>query len=197
MKPLITDGNLLLDRMVRAVEKVRERLLRATAALEAAGVPYAVIGGNAVAAWVAQVDEAAVRNTADVDLLVRREDFPAFQAALEAAGFTYHETMGVHMFLDIGQASARDAIHVLFANEKVQDDYAAPTPDVAESEHLGRYRVIRLEPLVRMKLTSYRRKDQTHIDDMIGLGLIDTAWLDRLPDELAERLKYLLDTPGQ
>jgi predicted DNA-binding protein len=32
---------------------------------------------------------------------------------------------------------------------------------------------------------------------MIDLGLIDTAWLDRLPDELAERLKYLLDTPGQ
>jgi hypothetical protein len=143
------------------------------------------------------VDEAAVRNTADVDLLVRREDFPAFRVALEEAGFTYHETLGVAMFLDGAQASARDAIHVLFANEKVQDDYAAPTPDVAESEHLGRYRVIRLEPLVRMKLTSYHRKDQTHIDDMIDLGLIDTAWLDRLPDELAERLKYLLDTPGQ
>jgi hypothetical protein len=197
MKSLITDGNLLLDRMVRAVEKVRERLLRATAALEAAAVPYAVIGGNAVAAWVAQVDEAAVRNTADVDLLVRREDFPAFRVALEEAGFTYHETLGVNIFLEAGQTSARDAIHVLFANEKVQDDDAAPTPDVAESEHLGRYRVIRLEPLVRMKLTSYRRKDQTHIDDRIGLGLIDTAWLARLPDELAERLKYLLDTPGQ
>ncbi len=39
-----------LDRMVRAVEKVRERLLRATGALDAAGLPYAVIGGNAVAA---------------------------------------------------------------------------------------------------------------------------------------------------
>jgi hypothetical protein len=197
MKPLITDGNLLLDRMVRAVEKVRQRLLRATAALEAAGVPYAVIGGNAVAAWVAQVDEAAVRNTADVDLLVRRDDFPALQAALESAGFTYHETLGVNMFLDGPQASARDAIHVLFANEKVQDDYTVPTPDVSESEKIGTYTVLKLEALVRMKLTSYRRKDQTHLDDMIGLGMIDTSWIDRYSDELAERLKYLLDTPGQ
>ncbi len=36
-----------LDRMVRAVEKVRDRLLRTAAALEGAGVPYAVVGGNA------------------------------------------------------------------------------------------------------------------------------------------------------
>ena len=70
-----------LDRMVRAVEKVRERLLRATAALETANVPYAVIGGNAVAAWVARVDEAAVRNTADVDILLRRDDLPVARAA--------------------------------------------------------------------------------------------------------------------
>ncbi|HEY3244992.1 MAG TPA: hypothetical protein VGM03_16750 [Phycisphaerae bacterium] len=59
------------------MEKVRERLTRAVRALEAAGVPYAVVGGNAVAAWVARVDEAAVRNTQDVDLLLRRTDLPA------------------------------------------------------------------------------------------------------------------------
>ena len=46
------DGLLALQRMERAVEKVRNRLLRSTAALEAAGIPYAVIGGNAVMAWV-------------------------------------------------------------------------------------------------------------------------------------------------
>ena len=75
-----------LDRMVRAVEKVRERLLRTAAILEAAKIPYAVIGGNAVAAWVSRVDEAAVRNTQDVDILLRREDFPAAREAMEAAG---------------------------------------------------------------------------------------------------------------
>jgi hypothetical protein len=40
------------ERTRHAVDKVRDRLLRATAALEQAGVAYAVIGGNAVAAWV-------------------------------------------------------------------------------------------------------------------------------------------------
>jgi len=65
------------QRMIEAVQAVRERALRATAALERAGIPYAVAGGNAVAAWVSRVDRAAVRNTQDVDILVRRSDFEA------------------------------------------------------------------------------------------------------------------------
>ena len=78
------DGILALDRLERAVEKVRDRLLRSTAALEAAGVPYAVIGGNAVMAWVEQVDESAVRFTRDVDIVLRREDLARATAALVA-----------------------------------------------------------------------------------------------------------------
>src|SRR5580693_1912018 len=77
----------VLDRMERAVAKVRERLLRAAAALNQACVAYAMVGGNAVASWVATVDEGAVRNTRDVDLLVRRNDLPAIAAALKQAGF--------------------------------------------------------------------------------------------------------------
>ena len=87
----------ILDRMVRAVEKVRERLARATAALEKAGVPYAVAGGNAVAAWVATVDEAAVRNTQDVDILLRRADLDRAREALEKAGFTYRHAASIDM----------------------------------------------------------------------------------------------------
>src|SRR5579859_6569621 len=85
MAPIL--GPFSLDRMVRAVEKVRARLLRATAALEQAGIPYAVAGGNAVAAWVSRVDDAAVRNTRDVDILLRRSDLSAARAALESTGF--------------------------------------------------------------------------------------------------------------
>ena len=62
------------ERAFMAAEKVRERLMRSTAALERAGVPYAVVGGNAVAEWVGRIDEDAVRNTRDVDILIRRED---------------------------------------------------------------------------------------------------------------------------
>ena len=50
----------ILDRMVRAVARVRERLQCGVSALEAAAVPYAVVGGHAVAAWVATVDAEAV-----------------------------------------------------------------------------------------------------------------------------------------
>src|SRR6476469_3299259 len=81
-------GPEILDRMEKAVAKVRERLLRATKALNEAGIPYAVAGGNAVASWVATVDEGAVRNTRDVDLLVRRADLPAMTVVLEKAGLS-------------------------------------------------------------------------------------------------------------
>lgn len=46
-----------------------------------------------------------------------------------------------------------------------------------------------------MKLTSFRRKDQVHLLDMLDLGMIDETWPARFPLELAERLQELLDTP--
>ena len=113
----------ILDRMERAVAKVRERLLRATAALNQVGVPYAVVGGNAVASWVATVDEGAVRNTRDVDLLVRRSDLPAITAALEQAGFVRDELLDVVMFRDGAEGKPSEAVHLLFAGEKTRPDH--------------------------------------------------------------------------
>jgi hypothetical protein len=184
-----------LDRMVRAVEKVRDRLLHATAALEGAAVPYAVIDGNAVAAWVARVAEAAVRNTQDVDILLRRADLPLARAALEKAGFIYRHVAGIDMFLDGPTAKERDAVHVLYANEKVRPEYLLPTPDVTEVERGPAYQMLTLEALVRMKLTSFRLKDQVHILDMLDVGLLDATWLARLPGDLAARLKEKIDNP--
>jgi hypothetical protein len=181
--------------MVRAVERVRERLLRATAALSAAGIEYAVAGGNAVAAWVAMVDSAAVRNTQDVDILLRREDLPAATRALEAAGFAHRHLAGIDVFLDGPDAKARDAVHIVLAGEKVQADYAIATPDVTESQKTDQFHVLSLESLVRMKLTSFRRKDQVHLQDMLEVGLIDESWVSRLPAELGSRLRHLIETP--
>lgn len=189
------DGLSALDRLERAVEKVRDRLLRSTAALEAAGVPYAVIGGNAVMAWVEQVDESAVRFTQDVDLVLRREDLDRADEALTKAGFIRRRVAGIEMFLDGPDAKARNAVHVIFSGEKVRPDYLAPVPDVAESVSFTSYRVLALEAVVRMKLTSYRRKDQVHLLDMLDVGLIDATWPARYPTELAARLQHLIDTP--
>ena len=188
-------GEFSLERMVRAVEKVRDRLLRAAQALDKAGVPYAVVGGNAVAAWVSKVDEAAVRNTQDVDILIRRADLDRATAALATAGFVHRHVAGIDIFLDGPQAKARDAVHVVFAGEKVRQEYLLAAPEVTESQRGDNYQVLALEALVRMKLTSFRRKDQVHLVDMIDVGLIDASWKDRLPAELAARLQELLDTP--
>jgi hypothetical protein len=189
-------GPFSLDRMVRAVEKVRERLLRATAALDKAGVAYAVAGGNAVAVWVTRIDEAAVRNTRAVDILIRRDDLDAVIAALEGAGFVYRHTAGVDLFLDGPGARARDAVHVVFAGEKVRPEELLPNPDVSESVAGEHFRVLTLEALVRIKLTAYRDKDRTHLRDLRDVGLIDATWCRRYPAELGARLQALVDTPG-
>jgi hypothetical protein len=99
------------------------------------------------------------------------------------------------MFLDGPQANPRDAVHVLFAGEKVRGGDALPAPDVAEAEAAGSFRVLNLDALVRMKLTSFRDKDRTHLRDLLGIGLIDASWVGRLPADLAARLQQLLDTP--
>jgi len=193
--PPIGYSDVSWERMIRAVEKVRERLLRAAAALDSKGVPYAVAEGNAVAAWVSRVDETAVRNTRDVDIVVRRADLPAATTALAQAGFVYRHVGGVDMFLDGENAKARDAVHLVFAEEKVRPEYPLPAPDMTESEQAADFRMLTLDTLVRMKLTSFRDKDRTHLRDLIEVGLLDADWLDRLPPELSSRLKQLLDTP--
>jgi hypothetical protein len=177
------------------VENVRLRLPRAAAALEAANVPYAVIGGNAVAAWVARVDEGAVRNTRDVDILLRRSDLPRAIEALANAGFVHRHVAGEDLFLDGPEGRARDAVHVVFAAEKAREEYPEPAPDPAESAEEDGYRVLSLEALVRMKLTSFRERDRVHLRDMADVGLVDAGWLDRLSPILAARVQQILDTP--
>lgn len=184
------------ERTMRSIEKVRERLLRATAALERAGVPYSVIGGNAVAAWVSRIDESAVRFTQDVDLLVDRNDLESVKKALEPEGFIYRRSAGIDMFLDGPLAKARDAVHVVFAGELVRPGEPAVNPSLSESEHTGEYQVANLKAVVQIKLTAFRDKDRTHLRDLISVGLLDATWIPRLPPTLATRLQSILDTPN-
>lgn len=189
------NGDELWERIERAVEKVKDRLRRVSTALDAAGVPYAVVGGNAVQIWVAQVDEAAVRNTRDVDIVLNRSDLDAAIKALEQAGFVYRHSAGVTMFLDGPDAKARDAVHVVFAGEKVRPEYAEPVPKIEECQRIKNVSTLSLEALVRMKLTSFRDKDRMHLRDMLDVELIDASWLPRFSPELQPRLQELIDNP--
>jgi hypothetical protein len=141
------------------------------------------------------MDSAAVRFAQGVGLLLRRVDLEAASAALVTAGFVHRHSAGMDIFLDGPTAKARDAVHVVFAGEKVRPDYLLPAPDVSEFDASSDFRVLALDALVRMKLTSFRRKDQVHLQDMLGVGLIDASWCGRFPVELASRLQHLIDTP--
>ena len=130
-------GEELWSRMERAVEKVNERLRKTVEILEAGKIPYAVIGGHAVRAWVAQVDEAAMRTTADVDILIRPANLPDMIVAMTKAGFHHRQTAGLDMFVEHPDASARDAVRVLLVGriEKTGE----PNPDSRlNPEHLRR-----------------------------------------------------------
>lgn len=188
-------GDALWDRIERAVEKVKDRLRRVTRALNAAKIPYAVIGGNAVQHWVSQVDESVVRNTRDVDIILNESDLEHAIIALEAEGFTYRRVAGIALFLDGPNAKALDAVHVVFAGKKVREDYPATAPQIDEWVWMDNVRTLPFERLVAMKLTSFRDKDRVHLRDMISVGLIDQSWLVRLDPILRPRLEDLLDHP--
>lgn len=179
--------------MERAVEKVNQRLRKTVKILEEAQVPYAVIGGHAVRAWVAQVDEAALRTTQDVDILVRPGDLSALIHAMTSAGLFHRNTAGLDMFVEHPDASARDAVHVLLVGNIEKG--GEPNPDIEPAARTNDFQTIPLETLVRMKLNAFRRKDQVHLLDMISLGMIDATWLDRYPEHLRQRLEELLNDP--
>ena len=184
------------ERALMAAEKVKERLHRATRALDAAGVPYAVVGGNAVAEWVGRIDEDAVRNTRDVDILIRRPDFPAARTCLEEVGFVYYELLNIDTFVDGPQGKPSGGIHLLYAGEKVRRDDDYNLPAIEDSERAIAFQVVNLEALVLMKLIAWRDKDRTHLRDLIGVGLIDATWPARFPAPLGARLQQLLDDPN-
>jgi hypothetical protein len=171
--------------------------VRAVAVFEQAGIPYAVVGGNAVRVWVAQVDEAALRTTQDVDILLRRSDLEQAKAAMEAAGFKFRKSAGLTMFLENEGDKARDAVRLVFTGEMVKEDDPEANPDVEPHEYVGNFRTLRLVALVRMKLNSYRLKDRVHLLDMIEVGLIDAGWPERFPAVLQERLQGLIENPQQ
>jgi len=177
------------------VDGVRDRLRRVMDALDRAQIPYADAGDNAVQYWVAQVDRSVVRNTQDVDILLNRSDLPRATQTLEAAGFIYHHAAHITMFLDGPDAGIRDAVHVIFAGEKVRQADAFAAPELDDAKLVQSDRTLPLESLVKMKLTSFRRKDQVHLLDMISIGLIDETWCHQLPNELGQRLQQLLDDP--
>jgi hypothetical protein len=152
------------------------------------GLEYRLIGGLAVYLYIEEREPDAGRLTKDVDIAVRRADLEKIAEAAGRFGFQYRHVAGVDMLVQAGQPSGRRAIHLVFAGEKVRPEYPAATPELGLYREVRGLRLIPLEELIRMKLTSFRASDEAHLKDLDQAGLITSAMVEDLPPILAERL---------
>ena len=189
-------GEELLDRMERAAVRVAERLSRSTSALGSAHVPYALGGSNATSVWIATVDESAVRQARNVELVLRRRDLQHAGSILAGVGFEMSTVKGQVRFLDGPNGTWRDGLEITFGGEPEVGEFPGfEAPDPSASEAIGDCCVLRLRELIEFQLARYRLDDAVDLRDLIDVGLIDRLWLDRLPRELAARLRVLLENP--
>lgn len=181
-----------------ALDDVTDRLRRITGALGAASVEHALVGGQAVALWVATKDPAAVRTTKDVDILIRRRDLARARAAALSVEMDYFEVLGVGMLLDRRDPNPRHAVHLVWANEKVRPEHEHPAPPVERRQTLAPgLHAVDLPALVLMKLTANRDQDRVHLRDLIDVGLVGRELLADLPADLSPRLEALLTELGR
>jgi hypothetical protein len=161
------------------------------------GIPYELIGGLAVLLHVEEANPEYTTLTRDVNLMIRRDDLERIKEAAAARGFRFRHTAGVDMLMYGKTDSARNAVHLIFSGERVRPNQAAPNPPIAPEKkriHGGEVMVIPVADLVRMKLSSFRLKDQVHIKSMDAAGLIAAEVEAKLPAELATRLQHVRDT---
>jgi hypothetical protein len=177
------------DRHLAQLTNAAERVCRA---LQQAGIRYRVVGGLAVLFHVQSRDPLAGRLTKDVDLAVDRADLPRIIEAVRAVGLDYRHAAGVDMLVDAAEPKARSAVHLVFIREKVRPHYVEPVPDFSDPAKADdAVLVAPVADLVRMKLTSFRLVDKTHIIDLDSVGLITPEIEKALPGTLRERLEQV------
>ena len=153
-----------------------------------AGVEYRIIGGLATYLYVEEQEPDAGRLTRDIDVAVKRADLEEIAVAARQFGLELRHAAGIDMLCRTGESSARRAVHLIFAGEKVRPDYLEPAPALGPHRTLRGLKLIPLADLVRMKLTSFRLKDQVHLKDLDEVELITPDIEAHLPDLLKERL---------
>lgn len=159
-------------------------------AFSTAGLDYAVAGGLATYLYVEEREPDAGRLTRDIDIVVRRKDLPAIARAVEPFGLEYRHVAGVDMLIQHGQ-SARRAVHMIFSGEKVMEQYPEETPAMLPPQILQGIRLVPVAALVRMKLSSFRLKDQMHLKDLDDAGVITPELVAELGPAHRERLEQV------
>jgi hypothetical protein len=174
------------------VDQLRDVVKRLNTALASANIRYQVIGGFAVFCHVDRIDHLRARLTRDVDIAIDRRDLERIADAVKPIGMRYRHVAGVDMLVDETGPKARSAVHMVFVREKVRPEYVDFVPDISQPVYAEVGILIApVTDLVRMKLTSFRLKDQVHIQDMDSVGLITPEIEQSLPETLRERLQQV------
>jgi len=153
-----------------------------------AGLEYRVVGGLAVYLYVEESEPDAGRLTKDIDIAVRREDLERIARAAAPFGLEHRHVAGMDMLVRSAEPSARRAVYLVFAGEKVRPEYLEAVPALGAYRTVKGIRLMPLEDVIRMKLTSFRLRDATHLKDLDEAGLITGAVESGLPPLLRERL---------
>ncbi len=156
----------------KRVETLFELAAQLETALSSAGIEYRIVGGLATYLYVEEVAPDAGRLTRDIDITVRRQDLERIAQAVEPFGLAYRHVAGLDMILDAHQLSASKGVHLIFAGEKVRPQYPEAAPELESYRTIRGLRLIPLSHLVRMKLTSFRAKDEAHLKDLDDARLI-------------------------
>jgi hypothetical protein len=150
-------------------------------AFASAGLEYRVVGGLAVYLYVEEREPDAGRLTRDIDITVRREDLAAIVKAVEPFGLQYRHVAGADMLVQAGEPSARRAVHLIFS-------------EIGEWSVISQIRVGAAADLIRMKLTSFRLKDEMHLKDLDEAGVITPQIESALSAIQQERLRQMPGT---
>jgi hypothetical protein len=150
-------------------------------AFASASIEYRVVGGLAAYLYVEERELDAGRLTKDINITVRREDLASIAKAVEPFGLHYRHAAGIDMLVQAGQPSTRRAVHMIFE----------PAPEIGACRILQGIRLVPAEDLLRMKLTSFRLKDQMHLKDLDEAGVITPDIDSRLAPELHEKLFHV------
>jgi hypothetical protein len=166
---------------------VFETMRRLAQRLDAEGIPYAVIGGMALAA------HGYVRMTLDVDILLTPDGLTLFREKLLGRGYVLDFPGAEKSFRD---TDSNVKIEVITAGEFPGDGLPKPVAFPDPEDHTSEkdnVRVIILEKLIELKLASglsapHRMRDLADVQDLIMALNLPLLLKDKLNESV--RLEY-------
>lgn len=154
-------------------DRVHETMRRVVAKLEAANISYTLLGGMAVNA------HQCARTTGDVDLLLSGAGLAEFVRVVLPETF---QRVANHprRFLDPTTGVTFDIlISGLFPGSGKPGPIAYPNP-AEQCELIEGIRVLKLEPLVELKLAAGRYKDMGDVVELIRIHRLDETFMAHL-----------------